>query len=154
MTDMAADGTLLCIDRDPAQLGLLEQNGYELLTATNGHEGLRLFMSRPVDAIVLDYRLGLLDGGVVAAEIKKIKPQVPIVMFAESLDLPVSALNSVDALVAKSDGLELLLATVRSLLQQKPAPRGETVASAAPKRRRHSDKPWDGIERRKSRTVQ
>ena len=42
---------------------LLEQNGYELLTATNGADGLRLFMFRPVDAIVLDNQLGLLDGG-------------------------------------------------------------------------------------------
>lgn len=79
-------------------------------------------MSRPVDAIVLDYQLGLLDGGVVAAEIKKVKPQLPIVMLAETLDLPVSALNSVDALVAKSDGVDLLLATVRSLLMEKRGP--------------------------------
>src|ERR1700685_1845045 len=119
---MATNSTLLCIHRDPAQLGLLRENGYELVTATNGHDGLRLFMSRPVDAIVLDYRLGLLDGGVVAAEIKKIKPQVPIVMFSESLELPVSALQSVDALVAKSDGLELLLATVQALLKAKYPP--------------------------------
>src|SRR6266849_6846884 len=60
---MGTNSTLLCIHRDPAQLSLLEQNGYELLTATNGADGLRLFMSRPVDAIVLDHQLGLLDGG-------------------------------------------------------------------------------------------
>jgi hypothetical protein len=40
-------------------------------------------MWRPVDAIVLDYQLGLLDGGVVAAEIRKVKPQVPPVMLVE-----------------------------------------------------------------------
>jgi DNA-binding response OmpR family regulator len=152
---MAANNTLLCIHRDPAQLSLLQENGYELVTATNGHDGLRLFMSRPVDAIVLDYRLGLLDGGVVAAEIKKVKPQVPIVMFSESLELPVSALQSVDALVAKSDGLELLLATVQALLKAKYPPGGEeTLQSLPPKRRRRSDKPWDGAERRNPKTVQ
>ncbi len=112
-------------------------------------------MTRPVDAIVLDYRLGLLDGGVVAAEIKKVKPQVPIVMFSESLELPVSALQSVDALVAKSDGLELLLATVQALLKAKPPPRGaETPPSNPLKHRRRSDKPWDGAERRSFKTVQ
>ena len=66
---MAANSTLLCIHRDSVPLSLLEQSGYDLLTATNGREGLQLFMSRPVDAIVLDYHLGLLDGGIVAAEI-------------------------------------------------------------------------------------
>ena len=113
---MAANSTLLCIHRDPSQLRLLQEHGYELLTATNGSDGLRLFMSRPVDAIVLDYRLGLLDGGVVASEIKKVKPQVPIVMLAEDVQLPEDALKSVDALVAKSEGPEFLLASLRSVL--------------------------------------
>jgi len=122
---MAANSTLLCIHRDPAQLSLLQENGYELVTATNGSYGLRLFMSRPVDAVVLDYQLGVLDGGVVAAEIKKVKPQVPIVMLAEDVELPDDALKSVDALVAKSDGPHFLLATVRSVLNGRPTPRHE-----------------------------
>jgi len=118
---MATNSTLLCIHRDPAQLSLLQENGYELVTATNGHDGLRLFMSRPVDAIVLDYHLGLLDGAVVAAEIKQIKPQVPIVMLIDNLELPDGALKSVDALVTKSDGAYFLLATVHFVLSVKPA---------------------------------
>ena len=62
LNGMATNNTLLCIHRDPDQLSLLQENGYELLTATNGHDGLRLFASQLVDAIVLDYQLGLLDG--------------------------------------------------------------------------------------------
>ena len=82
------NNTLLCIHRDPAQLSLLRENGYKLLTATNGNEGLRLFAAQSVDAIVLEYHLGHLDGGVVAAEIKKLNPRVPIVMLADDLELP------------------------------------------------------------------
>src|SRR5271167_2321011 len=100
---MAGNNTLLCIHREPAQLSLLQEHGYELLTATNGHEGLQLFMSQEVDAIVLDYQLGLLDGGVVAAEIKRVKPQIPIIMLAECMDIPIAALKSVDAVVTKAD---------------------------------------------------
>jgi DNA-binding response OmpR family regulator len=118
---MATKNTLLCIHRDnPAQLSLLQENGYDLLTATNGSDGLQLLMSRPVDAVVLDYELGLLDGGVVAAEIKKVKPQVPIVMLAEDMDLPEDAWKSVDALVSKSDGPHFLWATVHFVLSVKP----------------------------------
>jgi DNA-binding response OmpR family regulator len=150
-TVMAANSTLLCIHRDPAQLSLLERSGFELLTATNGHDGLRLFMSQPVDAIVLDYHLGLLDGGVVAAEIKKVKPQVPIVMLAQSLELPVSALSSVDAIVAKSDGPDLLLATIRSVLDPKLAPpRAKPVESHPQTLRRRPASSWDGKERRRA----
>jgi DNA-binding response OmpR family regulator len=119
---MAANGTLLCIHRDPAQLSLLGENGYELVTATNGCEGLRLFMSRSVDAIVLEYHLGLLDGVVVATEIKQIKPQVPIVMLTENLEFPDGALKSVDAIVTKTDGVHFLLAAVQCVLRVRPSP--------------------------------
>jgi DNA-binding response OmpR family regulator len=68
-------------------------------------EGLRLFMSGPVDAIALDYQLGLHDGVVVADEIRKVKPQVTVVMLAEDTELSADALKSVDAFVAKSDVL-------------------------------------------------
>jgi DNA-binding response OmpR family regulator len=44
-------------------------------------------MSHSVDAIVLDYELSLLQGAAVAAEMKKVKPQVPIVMLTDQLEL-------------------------------------------------------------------
>src|SRR5580658_3022099 len=119
--DMVATNTILCIHRDSDQLSLLQENGYELLTATTGHEGLRLFASQPVDAIVLDYHLGLLDGAFVANEIKRFRPTIPIVMLADYLELPDGALNSVDALVTRSDGAHVLWATVHFVLNVKPA---------------------------------
>jgi CheY-like chemotaxis protein len=129
---MAIGSTLLCIHRDPAQLTLLRENGYELVMATNGSDGLRLLMSRPVDAIVIEYHLGL-DSAVIAAEIKKVKPQLPIVMQADDLELPEGALNSVDALVTKSDGPHFLWATVHFVVNVKPTQRSERCA----RKRRH-----------------
>jgi len=73
-----ATSTLLCIHRDPARLSSLTEHGYELATATTGSDGLRLFMSRPVDTVVLEYHLGLLDGAATADEIKRVRPEVPI----------------------------------------------------------------------------
>ena len=122
---MAANATLLCIHRDPAQLRVLHENGYQLLTASNGHEGLRLFRSQPVDAIVLEYNLGLLDGSVVASEIKQVQPKIPIVMLAEHAELPEGALQSVDVLVSTSDPPHFLWAAVHFLLTVKPAQRRE-----------------------------
>ena len=118
---MAASHTLLCIHREPAQLSLLQDKGYELVTASNGCDGLRIFMSRPVDAIVLDYHLALLDGTVVADEIKQVRPEVPIVMLTDDLELPDGVLNSVDAIVTKDDGPHFLWATVHFVLNTQPA---------------------------------
>src|SRR5271170_1916739 len=121
MISMTTNSTLLCIHRDPNQLSLLQEHGYELTTATNGCDGLRLFMSRPVDAVVLEYHLGLLDGTAVADEIKHVRPDVPIVMLVDHVELPTDALKSVDALVAKADGPHFLLATVHFVLNVQPA---------------------------------
>jgi CheY-like chemotaxis protein len=118
---MTTTSTLLCIHRDPVQLNLLTEEGYGLITATNGSDGLRLLVSQLVDAVVLEYHLGLLDGIVVANEIKQVRPTLPIVMLADAVELPDGALRSVDALVAKSDAPRILLATIRSVLQAKHA---------------------------------
>lgn len=118
---MAANPTLLCIHHDPAQLSVLQENGYDLVTAANGCEGLRLFSSRPVDAIVLEYNLGLLDGSVIASQIKQVRPKIPIVMLAEHADLPDGALHAVDVLVSSSDPPHFLWAAVHFLLTVKPA---------------------------------
>jgi DNA-binding response OmpR family regulator len=104
---------------------VLKENGYELETATNGCDGLRLFMSRPVDAVVLEHHLSHVDGTVIADEIKRTRPGVPIVMLVDHLELPASALKSVDALVAKSDGAHFLWATVHFVLNVKPGQRRE-----------------------------
>jgi DNA-binding response OmpR family regulator len=120
---MATNSTLLCIHRDPAQLSLLTEHGYQLATATTGSEGLRLFMSQPVDAVVLEYHLGLMDGATIADEIKRVRPEVPIVMVVDHVELPVDALKCVDALVVNSDGPHFLLATVHFVLNVKPGQR-------------------------------
>jgi DNA-binding response OmpR family regulator len=114
-----AASTLLCIHRDPDQLSLLREHGYELATATTGSGGLQLFMSRPVDAVVIEHCLGLMEGAAIANEIKQVRPEVPIIMLADDLELPASTLESVDALVVKSDGPHFLLATVHFILNGK-----------------------------------
>jgi len=116
---MTTNNTVLCIHRDPEQLTLLREKGYGLVTATNGSEGLRLLMSRPVDAVVLEYYLGLLDGTVVADEIRRVRPNIPIVMLADPVELPYEALKSVDTLVDKSAGAHFLWAAVHFLLTNK-----------------------------------
>ncbi len=106
-------------------MNLLTEHGYELATATTGSDGLRLFMSKSFDAVILEYYLGLINGAAVADAIKFVRPDVPVVMLAEDVELPSDALKSVDALVARSDGPHFLLATVHFVLNVQPAQRQE-----------------------------
>ncbi len=148
MIRMRTSNTLLCIHRDPDQLSLLKENGYELATATSGSDGLRLFMSRPVDAIVLEHHLSLLNGTAIADEIKRARPEVPIVMLVDHMEFPVTALKSVDALVVKSDGVHFLWATVHFVLNVKPAQSDEANRrSQTPSHRRRPAKSRGGRQR-------
>ena len=129
---MTAQGrNMLCIDTDIDGLtlrgALLEDNGYRVLTATCGCEGLELFVSQAVDAILLDYYLGLLDGGVVASEIKRVKPETRVVMLTDHWEVPRDVLKSVDALVFKSHGPGALLAALQDVLEI----RSDSTAAAA-----------------------
>jgi DNA-binding response OmpR family regulator len=72
-----------------------------------------------VDAVVLEYYLGLLDGAVVANEIRRARPKVPIIMVADPVELPHEALKSVDTLVDRSAGAHFLWAAVHFLLNTK-----------------------------------
>ena len=131
---MDAARSLLCIHRDPAQLNVLQEKGFSLSIATHGSQGLRLLVSKPVDAVVLEYHLGLLDGAAVADEIKKVRPRLPIVMLAESLELPEGALKSVDALVTSSDDPRFLVEAIHTVLQANDCQHFDaaSVAPAAP----------------------
>ena len=73
--------TILCIDDHWNGLigrkTLLEKNGYEVLEATGGDEGLKLFRSHPVDAVVLDQDRNTAEVELVAREIKRLRPRMP-----------------------------------------------------------------------------
>ena len=78
--------TILCIDDHwNGLIGrkmLLEQNGYRVLEATGGLEGLELFLSHPIDAVVLDYQMPGMNGDVVVATMKRFRSRVPIMLLS------------------------------------------------------------------------
>jgi CheY-like chemotaxis protein len=77
---------ILCIDDDVAGLEarkeLLEISDYEVLIAQSGEQGLRLFVSHPIDAVVLDYEMPGMNGDRVARKMRRVKPDVPILMLS------------------------------------------------------------------------
>lgn len=123
---MSRKATILCIDDHWNSLigskMLLEQNGYRVLEARNGREGLRLFLSQAVDAVVLDYRLPGMCGGVVAAKMKHINSHVPILLLSAYGAIPTATLESVDSFLAKAQPPNLLLLTLEQLLDHPTRP--------------------------------
>src|SRR5215207_750010 len=58
----------------------LKRNGYEVVAAANGIEGLRVFHSSKPDLVVLDVALPLMDGRLVCQRIRELS-DVPILMM-------------------------------------------------------------------------
>jgi CheY-like chemotaxis protein len=87
-----------------------------VLTALNGPEGLRLFEANPVDAVVLDYSMPGMDGGQVAAELKRMNPDIKILLLSSYVDIPKQALQYVDKQSLKGVSPTSFVADIEQLL--------------------------------------
>jgi CheY-like chemotaxis protein len=83
---------ILCVDDEAAALALrclvLSSAGYKVLTAADGPAALELFRCIQFDLVITDYRLTGLTGTQVAAEMKRLKPAIPIVLFSGLVEAP------------------------------------------------------------------
>ena len=114
--------TLLCVDDNQSSLKIckmvLEDFGYKILTCSSAREGLEVFASNAIDAVILDYQMPEMNGELVAAEMKRTNPRIPILMLSGWVSLPESALQLVDQFVAKGDPVEFLLLAVQQVLSR------------------------------------
>jgi two-component system, sensor histidine kinase and response regulator len=111
---------LSCADNASSKLEarkmLLEENGYQVLTAENGKGAVQVFVSNPVDLVLLDCHMPEIDGCEAAMQMKACKPDVPIALLSGDESLPPSALEAVDAFISKSGPVKELLEKVDYLL--------------------------------------
>ena len=110
--------TILCIDDDDAILfyekALLERSGYAVITAASALQALRLLTMCHCDAVLLDYEMPGMNGDELAVELKRVRPDLLIVLFSGS-DVPADALRSVDAFLPKLEASRQLLPVIAAL---------------------------------------
>ena len=116
--------TILCIDDDDGMLcyqkALFERRGYKVLTAASVRQGLQIAVVCEVTAVVVDYHMPEMNGLEFATEVKRLKPQMPIVMFSSDDAIPESALNVVDAFVSKNEASHSLLPAITRICGETP----------------------------------
>jgi CheY-like chemotaxis protein len=104
---------VLCVENHPEHLGvlkyMLETAGYEVTAATNGDQALRLFKTLEVDGVLLEYDLPDTAGSAVRAEMKRIKPEVPVMLFAGMGSQTPFLLRFLDAYLRKPERPESIL---------------------------------------------
>jgi DNA-binding NarL/FixJ family response regulator len=99
----------------------LERDGFEVCgEAADGVEAIEQAKKLKPDLIVLDLAMPRMNGAEVASILSTTMPRVPIVLLTLYKNVLGSALASavgVKAIIDKTDGMDKLVACVRSLLQ-------------------------------------
>jgi CheY-like chemotaxis protein len=115
--------TVLCVDDEVVGLQvrklILERSGYTVLTALDGPTGLTIFNDETIDAVVLDYSMPGMHGGEVAAKMRELKPNVPILLLSAYMGLPTEVTNLVNVYMTKGEGAPMLLQKLQGLFNSK-----------------------------------
>ena len=116
--------SILIVDDEPRYLRLLEANlcteGYEVITAQNGKEAIEMFSANPVDLIVLDVMMPLMDGFETCQRIRQYS-NVPIIILTakgEEYDRVRGLDVGADDYLVKPFSVMELLARVRAVLRR------------------------------------
>ncbi len=122
--------TILAVDDESTVLALakdiLEMYGYQVMTARNGEEALRLYRSRAsdVDLVLLDLTMPVMGGVECFREMQRIDPRVRVVISSGfSSDSTASQIINEGALgyVQKPYDIDVLARIVREALKKNPA---------------------------------
>jgi len=118
---------VLLVDDEPGIIKMvgkrLEIEGYEVLLAMDGQEGLKLAQTQQPDLIILDLMLPKLNGYEVCTMLKQDTryQKIPIAMFsakAQSKDEQLGLECGADAYIRKPFQAQELLEQVKALLQR------------------------------------
>lgn len=78
-------GKVLVVDDSPTQLSLMrlpfEENGFQVITASDGEEAIAIVESSDVVLVVLDVIMPKLNGFQACRKIKTIKNDLPIILL-------------------------------------------------------------------------
>jgi len=112
---------VLCIGNDLVNLNLrcalLREHGWRVLSSGSGHDGITRFGQEAVDAVVLDLNHDGSESALIAAELKRQRLGVPVIMLVRDTNaLAEGATAQADAVVLRSDEAKALHGALRRLL--------------------------------------
>lgn len=117
---------ILVIDDDDKITSMLRRSlafeGYSVVTANNGAEGLKQMLALEPNLLILDVMMPQMDGWEVCRRVRESGSQVPILMLTAKDEIAdrVKGLDlGADDYLVKPFALEELLARVRSLLRRR-----------------------------------
>src|SRR6266851_1310219 len=116
---------ILIVEDEPAMVAGLRDNfeyeGYEVISATDGVEGLDRALADNPDLVVLDVMMPRMSGLDVCKQLKVKKPSLPIIMLTargQEIDKVVGLELGADDYVTKPFSIRELMARVKAVLRR------------------------------------
>src|SRR6202007_1649792 len=124
---------VLIVEDEPAMVAGLRDNfeyeGYEVISAVDGVEGLDRALSEKPDLVVLDVMMPRMSGLDVCKQLKVKQPSLPIIMLTargQEIDKVVGLELGADDYVTKPFSIRELMARVKAVLRRVSAPAAAT----------------------------
>ncbi len=100
----------------------LERLGYQVITSTHPAEALKIFQEQPkiFDLIITDMTMPKMTGDILASEILKIRPEIPIILFTgynELITEKKATALGIKAFMLKPIQMDRLSTTIRRVLK-------------------------------------
>jgi two-component system KDP operon response regulator KdpE len=116
---------ILTIDDNPQLIEMLrlclERQGYEVITAYSGGEGLRKFRENHPDLVILDIMMSDMSGWEICRSLREMSPDVPILILSvlkEKANIVRGLALGADGFVAKPFRPGELVARIQALLRR------------------------------------
>lgn len=113
---------ILCVDDESIPLSLrksvLQKAGYSVITASSGREALEIVLRQEVDLVLTDYLMPGISGTELTRELKKIKPQLPVVLYSGVNEIPDDAVSA-DLFISKVEGPARMCEKLQAILTQR-----------------------------------
>ena len=110
---------VLCIEDNPLYLSfrkkVLERDGYNVIGVTTAEDALKTLREAPICATIADHMLAGTTGTELAREMKKVRPDVPIILFSGTVP---EHLDQVDVYVNKGEPTATFLGILWGVVQR------------------------------------
>lgn len=112
---------ILCVEDEPIPLllrrSVLEKFGFEVVSANSATQALEILDSQAIDLVLTDLLMPGLSGTELAREIKRRKPDVPVVLLSGVNEIPEDA-EYADLFISKVEGPVAMCENISMVLKK------------------------------------
>ena len=94
---------------------VLERDGYNVIGVATAEEALKVLRETPICAVISDHMLHNTTGTELAKQMKKIKPDVPVILFSGTIP---ERMEAVDVFINKGQPTAEFLRIIRQVVER------------------------------------